>query len=550
MTDVSELLTAARDAYGRRQWIEARADFLAAQQLGELSADDVKALGSSAWWLGDIPGCELFWEAAYRGFLDEGRHAEAAECALGIGYGCLMRGEEAPGMGWFGRAQRLIADLSESLVRGDLQYVMQVEAMLDSPDPDSVIANAREVAAMGRRLGEPTLIASAMIGEGRVLLKHGRVAEGFALIDEAMVAVLAGEVMPEAAGNLYCNMIAACYELADYRRMREWTEATERWLATMPAAAVFAGICRVHRAQLAQISGDWERSEREATQVCIELAGIFNVTVAEGHYQLGELNRLRGTPAAAEQAYQRAHQLGRDPQPGFALLRLAQHRVDAAASMITSALVAQPANRLVRARLCAAQVEIALAADDAATARKAGAELEETADTYASPGLRAAAQYARGALLLAEGHAAEAVPVLVAACRAWQALGAPYECAKIRVLLAAAYRDLSDPDSAELELAAAADAFGALGAAPDAAIVAAMRPAALALPGGLSEREAEVLGCVAAGRTNKEIAAALVISDKTVQRHLSNIFSKLGLSSRTAAAGYAYEHGLVLPPRG
>ncbi|MCW2631792.1 MAG: LuxR family transcriptional regulator, partial [Pseudonocardia sp.] len=380
-------------------------------------------------------------------------------------------------------------------------------------------------------------------------IKNGRVAEGLALLDEAMVSVLADELPPEMAGNIYCNVIAACHELADYRRMRQWTEATESWLTTMPVAVVFAGICRVHRAQLAQVSGDWERSEREAAQVCVDLAHMLNAAAAEGHYQVGEINRLRGDLAAAEAAYQRAHRLGRDPQPGLALLRVAQQRAAAALSSIQSALIVQPTNRLARARLLAAQVGIALAADDPAVARKGSAELDGIAEAFASPGLRAAAEHARGAVLLAEGHVAEAVPVLMGACRAWQEIGAPYECAQVRLLLCVAYRGLDDADSAELERAAAADAFAELGATPDAATIAAMRHPT-ARPGGLTEREVEVLACVAAGRSNKEIAATLVISDKTVQRHLANIFTKLDLGSRTAAAAYAFEHGLVPSSRG
>ena len=549
MTDVSELLAMAREAYHDRQWSAARTNFLAARQVAELSADDLDALGGTSWWIGDIEVCNSAWEAAYRAYLDDDRPAAAAETALGIGYNYFLRGEEAPGMGWLGRAQRLLADLPESRAHGGLLYTTQVEAMIDSPDPDAVIASARLVQEMGARLAEPALVASGLQGEGRVLIKNGRVMEGLALLDEAMVSVLADELPPEMAGNIYCNVIAACHELADYRRMRQWTEATERWLATMPVAVVFAGICRVHRAQLQQLTGDWDSSAREAAQVCVDLADMLTATAAEGHYQVGEINRLRGDLTAAEEAYQRAHRLGRDPQPGLALLRVAQQRAAAALSSIQSALMAQPTNRLARARLLAAQVGIALAADDTATARKGSAELDEIAAAFASAGLRAAAEHARGTLLLAEGHVAEAVPVLMAACRAWQEIGAPYECAKVRVLLAAAYQQLADVDSAELELAAAADAFAELGATPDAAIIAGMRRPT-ARPGGLTDREVEVLACVAAGRSNKEIAAELVISGKTVQRHLANIFTKLDLNSRTAAAAYAFEHGLVPSPRG
>jgi len=289
------------------------------------------------------------------------------------------------------------------------------------------------------------------------------------------------------------------------------------------------------------VLGEWDRARQGAIAVCTDLERIYCMTAADGHYLLGELHRLRGQYAEAEDAFQRAHRLGRDPQPGLALLRMAQGRLDAAVAAIRAALIAEPDDRLARAGLCAAQVDIALAAGDTGTATTAGLELTRTAADFGSPALRATSERAAGAIRLAEGNPVAALPVLREACRRWLELGAPYECARTRVLLAAAYERLGDTDSAAREQLAAVEVFTELGAVP----VNTMAAPARSLPGGLTEREVEVLRCLAAGVSNKEIAGTLVISDKTVQRHVSNIFAKLGVTTRTAAAAYAFEHGLV-----
>lgn len=545
MDDVTAVLAAARDAYRRREWGAAREGLLAARDSAGLSPEDSGMLADAAWWLGLVDESTAAGEAAYRGHLRDRRPRQAAWAAIGIAVNHLLRGAETIGSGWIGQAARLLADEPECAEHGYVRYLVEVEAALDGPDRDAVIEAAREIRELGRRHGDPNLVAMGALGEGRVLLGHGRVAEGFAMLDEAMGAVLSEDLAPDWAGNIYCHMIAACHEMVDIRRARQWTGATERWLATLPAAVLFTGICRVHRSQLSQLGGAWEQSRREAALVCAELADIHCVSAAEGHYQVGEICRLRGELAAAEHAYQRAHALGRDPQPGLALLRLAQRRIGTAATSIRVALLAEGRSRLSRARLCAAQVEIALAAADVATARKAADELADTAATWGSSGLAAMAGQARGAALLAEGHPAEALPVLRAACRLWQELDAGYDAARVRVLLALSYRKLGDEDAAARELRAAAAVFDGLGASTDAAAVTALRERP-ALPAGLTEREVEVLAVVARGRSNREVAATLGISEKTVARHLSNIFGKLGLSTRTAAAAFAYEHGLAI----
>jgi DNA-binding NarL/FixJ family response regulator len=546
--DVGEVLQAARDAYRRRDWPEARARFAAARAAGELAAADLDALADAAWWLGEFDEASATLQDAYRRYLDEGLPRAAAMVAIGIAVNALLRGDGVVGTGWAGRAQRLLRDQPEHVEHG---YVLglELEGALAGGDAAAAVTTARRVRDIGRRHADPNLVATADLFEGRALVRQGRVADGMALLDEAMLAVLSGELRPEWAGNIYCHLMAAFHELADVRRAAEWTEATGRWLAGLPAAVLFTGICRVHRSQVLQHKGAWAQAEREAALVCRDLADRHVAAVAEGHYQIGEIRRLRGDLAGAEGSYRHAHALGRDPQPGLALLRLAQGRAATASASIRAALTAVTSDRLARARLCAAQVEIALAAGEPETAGRACDELVRTASTYGSSGLEAAALQARGAVLLARGQPEAALPTLRAACRRWQELDAPYDAARVRLLLARAYQALADGDAAMRELDAAEAAFGRLGATLDGGRIPALRGRP-ALPGGLTGREAEVLALVAAGRSNREIAAALVLSHKTVARHLSNIFAKLDVASRTQAAAYAYEHGLATPQRG
>jgi len=546
MDDLDGVVVAAREAYARREWSTARDGLRAARAVpggrgGDLAGADLALLHDAAWWLGLVDESITAGGDAYRALVADGDGRLAAWVAIGIAVNHLLRDEEEPGLAWLGRAGGLLADQPECPEQGYLRYVTEVEAGLDGPDLAATAEAAREIRELGQRLAEPTLVACGQLGEGRALLRLGRVLDGLPLLDQAMLAVATGELHPEWAGDLYCHMMAACHELGDIRRARRWTAATEQWLTTVSDAVLFTGICRVHRAQLHQVAGDWGRAERDAGDVCRDLAEIHHGTAAEGHYLLGDIRRLRGDDTAAEQAYRAAHRLGRDPQPGLALLRLAQGRADAAAASIRAALTAEPGHPLRRAWLCAAQVEIAIAAVDPATARKASDELTETATTFNSPALGAAARQAAGAVWLAGDRAPEALSALREACRSWQELGAPYETARVRLLLAVAHRELGDAETAQWELDEATATFTALGAR-DLRTPAVSQPAA---PNGLSAREIEVLRHLAAGTTNREIAVALVISEKTVARHLANIYTKLGVTSRTAAAAFAFAHDLI-----
>jgi DNA-binding NarL/FixJ family response regulator len=547
MDDSYELLEEARRAFARRDWVAARNGFKAVKGKVELDADDFSALGDSAWWLGDVDEALSAFEAAYRLYLQGDQPRKAAFNAVGLAVSLFLRGDIQIGSGWVSRAQRLLRDEPEGVEHGYL-ITLALENGLAEGDLDAVIERARHVVDMGRRFGDANLVAVGTVFEGRAVVRRGEMREGMSLLDEAMVAVLSDDLIPDWAGNVYCHLMAAFHELVDIRRAAEWVDATQRWLDTLPAAVLFTGICRVHHSQVLQVTGAWEQAEQEALRVCEDLADIHVLGAAEGHYQVGEMQRLRGDLSAAEVSYQRAHERGLDPQPGLALLRLAQGRVDAASASIQAALVAETHNRLARAPLCAAQVEIALVAGALDAAHRACEEVEATASVFASSGLQATALHSRGAVALADGHPEQALPTLRDACRHWRELGADYNASKVCVLLARAYAELGDADASERELDAATAVFNRLGAVPDAREVAALRGGKH--PGGLTAREVEVLALVTTGMSNREIARSLSLSEKTVARHVSNIFSKLNVSSRTEAAGFAFAHGLAAPTRG
>lgn len=539
-----EKLAAARAAFAARHWTGAHDGFITARQEVPLDADDLSALAAASWWLGLMDESLAVGEEAYGRYLEASDHRRAAMRAFDIAYAYFLRGNEAVGGGWVSRAQRLLADQPDCPEQGYLLY-FAVETSLDGGE--GTMAKARQVQHFGRRHADRNLVAAGIVAEGRVLIKLGRAQDGLALLDEGMLEASAEDMSPTWAGNIYCHLMAACYELGDIRRAAAWTQSTADWCDRMAPAVLFKGICQVHRAQVMQIRGAWTQAQDEAERVCQDVAHIHVGIVAEGRYQIGEIRRLRGDLEGAEDAYRRGHHLGRDPQPGLALLRLAQGRTEAAAALICSAL-AGVTDRLSRARLLAAQVEIAVAAGDPATASVAADELDAVASAYRSSGLQAAAKRSRGSVLLATGRTEEALSTLRLACSGWTELEAPYDCAKVRVLLARAYRQLGDIESSERELDAARSAFEELGAELDAKEAGGERRATL--PNGLTEREAEVLALVGAGSTNRQIADELFLSQKTVARHVSNIFTKLGVTTRTAAARFAFEHGIASQRRG
>jgi ATP/maltotriose-dependent transcriptional regulator MalT len=385
----------------------------------------------------------------------------------------------------------------------------------------------------------------ALHGRGRALIRLDRIGEGVTLLDEAMTAVTAGEVSSIAAGDIYCSVLEACHEVFDLRRAHEWTSALDRWCAAQPDLVRFRGQCLVRRAEILQLHGAWPDAMDEARRACERLAEPPQRAIGAAFYQWAELLRLRGEFAKADEMYRQAGQSGRNPQPGMSLLRLAQGEVDTAATAIRHVLD-DTKDRHVRSRVLVAYIEIMLAAHDVAAARAGTDELCAMAVALDAPFLRAVSERARGAVLLAEGDGRAALAALHDASAAWAEVEAPYEAARTRVLIGCACRELGDGDGADIEFDAARQVFKQLGAAPDLARMEAIsRGRAPASSSGLSTRELEVLRLLVTGKTNRAIADELYISEKTVARHVSNIFNKLGLSSRAGATAYAYEHHLV-----
>jgi ATP/maltotriose-dependent transcriptional regulator MalT len=515
-------------------------------QEAALGAEDLELLATSASMVGRDDDCLDSLERAYRVHLEAGEALRAVRCAFWVGINLLLRGETARATGWLGRAQRLVERQANDCVeRGYLlvPVMLRYEAM---GDWEATYATATDAAEIGERFGDADLLALTVHEQGCALIQQGRVEEGLGLLDEAMVAVTMGEVSPIVTGIVYCSVISGCQQVYELRRAQEWTAALTRWCEKQPDMVAFTGTCMVHRAEIMELRGAWRSALQEAQQArrrCEQ--GNNQSTAAQAFYRQGEVHRLRGEFSAAEGAYRDASRYGWEPQPGLALLRLAQGNHDAASAAIRR-VVDETTLPLKRARLLPAYVEIMLSAGDAGEARSVCQELHEISTRYESAMLEAMVDHAQGAVDLNEGDTRAALLSLRRAWRAWQELEVPYEIARVRVLLGEACRALGDEDSAALEFDAAHDIFEQLGAAPDLARLVSLTRRPVSVPArGLTSREFEVLRLVAGGETNKAIATELVLSERTVDRHVSNIFTKLGVTSRAAATAYAYKHQLV-----
>ena len=541
--DPLDQLERGRACYRQRAWLDA---YQALSRADELAAVDLELLAMSAFLVGrDHEGVRAM-ERAHQVHLHASDPVGAARCAIWAGFGLLDMGEPAQAMGWFGRAGRVLDRAGQDCAKRGYLLIPDVLQRLDG-DAEAAYRAAAAIAEIGERCADADLVAFALLAQGRARVKQGRVPEGMALLDEAMVAVVAGELAsPMFTGLIYCSVIDACREVYDLGRAREWTAALTRWCDAQSGLVNFTGQCLVHRAEIMQLRGEWLDSLEEARRACERFSRkALEMASATGHYQQAEVLRLLGEFASAEEAYRAANVWGWQPQPGLALLRLAQGRVDAAAAAIQR-ILGETTQRLERARLLPAYVEIMLAAGDSASARKASDELAELSDDYGSKVLVALGAQAWGAVELAEGTPSSALRALRRACQLWQEVEAPYEVARVQVLMGLACRALGDEDSAVLELAAARATFAQLGAVPDLARLDSLtRSPATEGSTGLTPRELEVLRLVAAGKSNRSIAADLVLSEKTVARHVSNILAKLGLPSRSAATAHAYQHGLL-----
>ena len=543
--EAASALERGRDAYASRAWGEARALLQQADAAEPLAPSDLALLATASYMLGHDEEWVAAHERAHHLHLDADEIEQAARAAFWIGMTLALRGDLGPAEGWLGRAQRLLDEAGVDCAERGFLLIAYGHALLSAGDAAAAGKAGAEAGAIARRFGDRDLFAFAVLLEGQAALYEARVSDGLPLLDEAMVAVTTEDLSPVVSGISYCGVILACQEVFELRRAREWTLALQRWWEQQPDMVAFTGRCLIHRAEILQLGGSWEDALEEARRACRRFAETGNPTTGLALYREAELLRLRGDLEGAESAYRAASRAGWEPQPGLAQLRLAQGRIDAAVAAVRRA-TAESADPLRRAVLLPAYVEIMLAAGETDAARGACEELESVAERYSSAMLAAIAAFERGAVELAGGNAARALEFLRRALDAWRTLEAPYEVARARVLIAQACRALDDAEACTLELEAALADFVRLGARPDVVRVERLLGGRGHDGGhGLSPRELEVLRLLAAGKSNREIAGALVISEHTVARHVQNIFGKLRISSRAAATAFAFEHDLV-----
>lgn len=529
----------ARTFYERRQWASAFEAFLDARKHSPLHADDLARLIWSAALIGNNDEFLHSLERLHQVSIENDDRRLAARAAFWISFRLFGLGEPGRAAGWLARAERHIEGEGEDCAERGYLLLPQVFRHLGENENEAAAALAETAAEIGQRCNDEDLVALARNQQGRAVLRQGVQDRGLALLDEVMIAVTAGDLSPLVTGIVYCNVIATCQQVYALDRAREWTAALKRWCDGQPQLVTFTGNCLVHRSEIMQLGGDWHDALEEIRPACDETKKDPDV-YADACYQQAELYRLQGKFDEAEAAYRNAHQAGRDPQPGLALLRLAQGRLIEAVNTIERVLVTTTST-WQRAKQLPACVEIMLAAGKLDKARAAAVELDTIAKRFGTQILGAIAAQAEGALRLAEDDASNAIEPLRRAFDTWLQVGAPYLAARIRVLLASAYRALGDNDGAALERDAARKIFEALGAAPDL----------VALPDdniathGLSSRELQVLRLVASGKTNKSIAAELCLSERTIDRHVSNILTKLDVATRAAATAFAYENGLI-----
>ena len=536
-------LAQARTDYEQGDW-SAALDIWSDIEIDDMSADDLHAAAVAAYLLGRRDASVDFHQRGFALYQEQGAAAGAMRCCFHLAMIFGTGGEHALARGWTARAERLLDELGGDAVEHGYVALLQMYGHLGAGNLLEATEAAEAVTAVGRRHRDPDLLALGLSSQGRLAIYAGRIADGLALLDEAMAGVAAGEVTPVVFGDVYCAAIEGCQEIGDFGRVAEWTTALHRWCLSQPGLVAFTGQCSVHRGQLMRVHGAWPEALEEFERA-IERYRLADSVAAIGlaECERGDVLRQRGEFGAAETAYQRSSEHGYDPQPGPALLWLARGANDAAVAAVRR-LVAEASDPVAQCRLLPAAVDVLVAAGALDEARAVAARLDEVATQVATVTLQAYAAFASGTVELATGDAAGALPYLRKARQLWAHAQSPYEVARVRLVTGRALTAVGDVESARRELEAACTTFRQLGATSAAEETAHLLSPA-ANPAGLTGREVEVLRLVASGRSNTQIAGELVLSEKTVARHLSNIFAKLDVGSRTAAAAYAFEHHLV-----
>jgi len=537
-----DTLKQGREAYHRRAWADAYTSLSLADQTCPLGTEDLELLGTSAYLTGRDLDFQRILERAHHAHVTAGDQVRAARSGFWLGLSFLLRGEIGPASGWLSRVRRLVE--SRDCVEQGYLLLPAAEQCLAEGNGEAAHDAASSAASIGSRFGDADLIACARHLQGRALIQRGQIKAGLVLLDEAMLAVIAGELSPIITGLIYCSVIEACQQVYALSRAREWTSALSRWCEQQPEMVAFTGTCLVRRAEILQFHGAWPDAMTEACRACERSEQANQKPPGAALYQQAEIHRLRGKFAAAEEAYRGASRLGCEPQPGLALLRMAQGRTDAGCAAIRR-VVNAATDPLQRTKLLPAYIEILLARGDVQEARSACCDLEELAEKIDTDALSAMAAHSRGAVELAAGDAQAALSPLRRAFEAWQQVEAPYAAARVRVLIALACRSLGDEETAALELSVARTVFDQLGAAPDLTRLDAFEKCEASVHRQqLTTRELQVLRLIAVGKTNKTIAGQLSLSERTIDRHVSNILTKLNVPSRAAATAYAYDHKL------
>jgi DNA-binding NarL/FixJ family response regulator len=544
--DRTQSLARGSEAFRLRSWRNAYTFLSDADSQSPLEPDHLLHLAQAALLIGkEQEGADAL-ARAHQGFLSAGQTAPAVRCAFWLGFTAMLNGESSKATGWLSRAGRLMEGEPECVETGYL-LLPHGYRLVHSGDPHSAESYFKQAATVAKRFDDKDLMALALQGQGRSLIRKGEIQQGLALLDEAMIAVTAGELSPLNAGGVFCSVLDACGEIFDLQRAQEWSIALKSWCDSQPDIMPYRGHCLIRRAELLHLHGAWSEAYEEAKRAC-ECLALPSPRAALGgaFYQIGEIERMRGNLPEAERAYEEAARWSPNWGPGLARLRLAQNKADAANTLVRR-MAEHLRESAPRALLLDAWVEIALAANDLDSARTASEELAALAERINFPFVRALRARSTGALLLANNNPQEALTELERSRALWHELQVPYETARVRCLMARAYRKLGDEDSAAAAFAQAQKTFEDLGAPIDLAclIKEKQQKSRSDVAGSLTEREIEVLRLVAAGKTNRGIAASLHISEKTVARHLSNIFTKLNLDSRTAATVYALEQKLL-----
>ncbi|MBP2266570.1 DNA-binding NarL/FixJ family response regulator [Pseudarthrobacter sp. PvP004] len=540
MFPVQHQLMAAREAFARGDWDAARRAMERAANEAALGVEDQEILARSKWWLGDVQGSMALSEDIFHSRVADGHAQSAARAALMLSLQWGLRGNIAVSSAWLNRARLLLESLPESVEHGYLLYLEGNDAIYLEGDAGPALSASVQLKELSRRLVAPELASFASMLSGLAAVRSGDASNGFRDLDEAMLPVLAGQVPAEWGGDIYCSVIHLCYEMADYSRMRAWTDALATWCAGLSTSFMYAGIVRVHELQLLSAEGNWAQVESEIAELGERLRNAHGWIAADCFCELGEIRRRRGDTAGAAAAFASARELGVDAQPGPALLLAQAGRTEAATDALRAALAER--GPLGRAWLLLPMVEL-LAPGNPAAAEIYCRELELTASRYGSPGFLGRAHHARGSVLMAERRWPEAMTALEAAAQAYRSQRLRYELAEIHDRLASVNAAMGEHRAADAERATAAAIRAQLGAANISWLKTSGEP------GGLTSREVEVLSCVLSGSSNRQIADSLTISEKTAGRHLANIFTKIGVTSRTAAAAWARQHGIPERPK-